>query len=260
MKLIGARAGGGFDLRAALAALGGVIKARVHAQFLDHLGRRGRQPLTDGVVHRAAGLRVAARQSAGAGIERKPVGRHLAGGLAVEQVVGIGSVDGKAVARIALAVGPDGLISEAGVRSRAVQEVRTQTGAEDRQLREAARAQRHVVDGAGIQHVPRGGVHLVEQRSGSHFDGGRHRADFQLPVDRGGPVAFDQNGCVAFGLKTFFAEADAVVSDGQIRSLIRSVACGGEFDLQIGVYVLDSHGGAGNRRTGSIHYRADNAA
>ena len=42
---------------------------------------------------------------------------HLAGGLAIKQIAGIDSVQQKAVAGVALPIGPDRLVPQAAVRS-----------------------------------------------------------------------------------------------------------------------------------------------
>jgi hypothetical protein len=82
-----------------------------------------------------------------AGIQNETVLAHLTGGIAVEEIVGADAVQGKAVAGIALAVGEDGLIAKSGVAARAAQEIGVNAGAENGELREAARAQRRLLNG-----------------------------------------------------------------------------------------------------------------
>ena len=44
---------------------------------------------------------------------------HLAGALAVEEIAGVHAIQQERVGSIALAVGPDGRVAQAGVRARA---------------------------------------------------------------------------------------------------------------------------------------------
>ncbi|HEX3878279.1 MAG TPA: hypothetical protein VHW24_14910 [Bryobacteraceae bacterium] len=92
-------------------------------------------------------MRIATGRAGLTGIQRVARGFDLAGGFAVKDVVGGYAVNGEAVAGVALAVGPDRLVTEAGVGAGGIHEIGGEAGAQDGQLREAARAERRVVDG-----------------------------------------------------------------------------------------------------------------
>ena len=62
----------------------------------------------------------------------------MAGALAVEQIAGIDSIQKKRVAGVALAIGPDWLIAQAGVRAGAIWQFRIHTGRENGQPRETS--------------------------------------------------------------------------------------------------------------------------
>ena len=137
------------DVRAAVVALRCVVLRGVDGDFLNGIRRRSGKSLANRAVHRCAGLDGTARAEVLAGVQHEAVLTHLAGGIAVKQVVGADAVQGKAVAGVAVSVGEDGLIAEAGVGAAAAEEVRMNAGAENRQLREAAGAQRGRFYGVG---------------------------------------------------------------------------------------------------------------
>ena len=70
----------------------------------------------------------------------------------------------EAVAGVALAVGPDGRVAQAGVRAGAAGELRIDAGGLNRQAGKAAGGQRHGSICALIHDVAVGGVHGVHQR------------------------------------------------------------------------------------------------
>ena len=120
---------------------------RVDGDFLNGI-RRGRgKSLANRAIHRCAGLDGAARAEVFTGIEHEAVFSHLAGGIAVKEVVGADAVQRKAVAGVAVSVGENGLIAQAGVGARSAEKVRMNARAQNRQLREAAGAQRRLLNG-----------------------------------------------------------------------------------------------------------------
>src|SRR5579872_1243183 len=141
------------NVRAAVVALGGVVLRGVDGDFLDGIGRRSGKSLTNRPIHRRAGLDGAARAEVLTGVEYEAVLTHLAGGIAVKEVVGADAVQGEAVAGVAVSVGEDGLIAKARVGAPSTEEVRMNTRAENCQLREAAGAQWSRFDGVGIDDI-----------------------------------------------------------------------------------------------------------
>jgi hypothetical protein len=74
----------------------------------------------DGEVNRRAALdrkRAQSGRRADTGFIHNSRGSHLAGRLAVEKVLGVHAIQQERVAGVALAIGPDRLIAQAGVRS-----------------------------------------------------------------------------------------------------------------------------------------------
>ena len=67
---------------------------------------------------------LAARAEILAGIQYEAILAHLAGGVSVEQVVGADAVQGEAVAGVAVSVGEDRLVAQAGVGAGAAEKIR----------------------------------------------------------------------------------------------------------------------------------------
>jgi len=114
VKCVGAGGGVHVDVSAAGRALLGVVHRGVDAKLLNGF-RSGRwQSLADGEIRRSGALNDFGGGAGGAGnagVVDHARGSHLAGAFAVEEIAGIDSVKKERVAGIALAVGPDGLIS-----------------------------------------------------------------------------------------------------------------------------------------------------
>ena len=122
------------------------------------------------------------------------------------------AVQRKAVAGVALAVGENRLVAEARVAAGAAQQIRVHAGAQNRQLRKAAGAQRRVLNGQLIDHVAVGGVHLVHQRRGGDFHRGRHRAHCRSAIDGRGAVGVHQHLGVRFGFESFLGKRQVVIA------------------------------------------------
>ncbi len=139
-------------MRAAGCALLGVIHRCVDADLLNGF-RSGRgKRVADGEIDRGAGLNhAAAARIAHAGAWAHAVGGHLAGALAVEQVAGVDAVQQKAVAGVALAVGPDGSVAQAGVDAGATGQFGIDAGREDSHPGKAAGGQRDRLDLRSIE-------------------------------------------------------------------------------------------------------------
>ena len=138
------RSGGGthVDVRAAGRALLRVIHGSVDTKFLDSL-RSGRgQCLPDRQVHGSRalnGCRAGAGSVRHAGIVDNARRRYLTSALAVKQVAGVDAVQQKSVAGVALAIGPDRLVAQAGVGARSPAQFRIHAGRKNRQSRKTPR-------------------------------------------------------------------------------------------------------------------------
>ena len=187
VDLIGSGLGDHADVGAAVGSLGGVVHGRVDGDFLDGLDRRSGQRLADGVVDGDA-LDGAARAETLAGVEHEAILAHLAGRVSVEQVVGADAIERKTVAGIALPVGENSLVAEAGIGSAAADEIGMHAGTQNGQLRETAGGQRSLLNSGLLDHVAVGRIDLVHQGDRRHFHRGGHRAHLQVAVDGGGAV------------------------------------------------------------------------
>src|SRR5271170_813964 len=147
MDGVGAGFRGDVDVRAAVVALRCVIHRGVHGDFLDRVERRCGEGLPDGSVNGGAGLDGAAGAEVFTSVKNEAVFSYLAGGVSVEQVIRAGAIQRKAVAGVAVPVGENGLIAEAGVRTGAAEKIGVNAGTQNRQLREAAGAERRLFDG-----------------------------------------------------------------------------------------------------------------
>src|SRR5579864_1694979 len=137
------------DVCAAVVALCGVVLRGVDGDLLNGVRWRSGKSLAYRPVHRCAGLDGTARAEVLTGVEHEAVLTHLAGGIAVKEIVGADAVQRKAIAGVPISVGEDGLIAKARVGAPSPEEVRMNARAENCQLREAAGAQRRRFDGVG---------------------------------------------------------------------------------------------------------------
>ena len=148
-----------------------------------------------------------------AGVENGAVVGDTARRFAVEEIVGLDAVDDEAVAGVALTIGEDVLIAEAGVGARAGEEVGVDAGAQKRELREAAGAERSAFDEFGAERVAVGGVGLVQERRAGNGDAGADFAGLERAVDRCGDAADDGDLIVHFGLESVAREGDGIRTD-----------------------------------------------
>ena len=221
VQLVSTGLGQHADVRSAIGALRGVVHGGVHGNLLDRLGRRCGKGLADGAVHRGAGLQRAARAKILTGVQSEAVLAHLAGGVSIEQIVGAYAVQRKAVAGVALPIGEDGLIAEAGVAARTPQKIRVNPRTHDRQLREAARAERRLLDRKLIDNISGRGVHLVHQRRADHVNRRRNRTDSEVAVDRSGSVAIDDDLSVGLCVEAFLRKREFVRTCRKVGDGIR---------------------------------------
>ena len=84
--------------------------------------------------------------------------------LSIEHIIGIDTIERKTVARVALAIGPDALVSEACVCPGRVQQVRVYARAQNGELRKAACSQGCIGYHPTVQHVTGRRVRFIEQR------------------------------------------------------------------------------------------------
>ena len=122
----------------------GVVHGSVYAKFFDGFGSGSGESLTDGKIGRGGALkRLGGRAgNAGgatdAGIVDDAGAGNLAGAFAVEEIAGVDAVEEECVAGVALAVGPDGKIAEAGVDAGAAGEFGVHAGRENGKAGETA--------------------------------------------------------------------------------------------------------------------------
>ncbi len=115
VNAVGSRSGAQVNMRAARGTLLRVIHGRVHSKFLNGLRRGAWQRLANGKIHRRGALdycRSELCRAADSRVIHNPCGSHLARALAVEQIFGVHAIQEKTVAGIALAVGPDRLVTQ----------------------------------------------------------------------------------------------------------------------------------------------------
>ena len=185
---------------------------------------------------------------------------HLAGALAVEQVAGVDAIQQKAVAGVALAIGPDRLIAQAAVGAGAAGQFGIHSGRKNGQSGEAARGQRHGVDLLLFQNVTVGGVDRIHQRVRLHLNHRAHLADRQRGVDRRGAVGLHRDGRNLFALKTFVSEGERVGADGQVHEVVAAIRVGLLSAREFGLVTDDGHNGFRQNAAGLVGDRAGDAA
>jgi hypothetical protein len=88
----------------------------------------------------------------------------------------------EAVARIALAVGENGLIAESGIAARAAEEIRMDARTHDGELGETSGPQGRLLNGQLVDNVAIGCVHLIHQRCGGYLNGAADGTDLKRGV------------------------------------------------------------------------------
>jgi hypothetical protein len=251
---------GDVDVRAAVVALRRVIHRGVHGNFLDGVQRRRGERLPDRCVNGGAGLDGAAGAEVFTGVQDEAILTNLAGGVPVEQVVRASAVQREAVAGIAISVGENSLIAQAGVRAGTPKEIRVNAGTENRQLGEAAGTQGRLFDREVINHVAIGGVRLVHQWGATDSDGHIYFSGLQRAVHSARAVALDENLRVNLGLETIARERDAIHAERKVGNAKRSVGIGRGSLFQAGGQAVDFNDGLVNDRAGAICDRATDGA
>src|SRR5882757_10041156 len=130
MKSVGAGRSAHVDVSAAGGTLLRVVHRSIYAKLLDRFRGRRRDGLADRQVRGCRALhdfRSRIRSESRTGVVHNTCRGHLAGALPVEQITGVDSVKQEAVARVALAVGPDGLVTQTTVRASARGQLRIHT-------------------------------------------------------------------------------------------------------------------------------------
>ena len=170
------------DMRAARRTLLRIVHRGIDAHFLQKFRRRRGQCLADCEVGRRAALDDFRGGGAQAGVScvvHNASGRHRTGALAVEQIAGIHSVQQKGIARVPLAIGPDGSVAEPGVGSRAGRKLRVHSGRKNDKLGETPVWDRDRIDLLLFKNVNVGGVDGIDERGLFHRDGLADIANFQ---------------------------------------------------------------------------------
>ena len=204
-------------MRAAGRALLRVVHRSVDPDFLDRLRGWGRKRVADRQIDRSAALLDAARAViAYACAVDDTRRRNLAGALTIEEVAGIHAVQQKPVAGIALTVGPDRCIAQAGVDPSTARQFRIDAGRKDRDTGETAGRQRNCFNLRPVENIPIRGVDGIEQRVHIDFHGVSYGAHFQLRRKRDGAVGLNQNARIALGRKAFPSKGHGVFANGQI--------------------------------------------
>ena len=260
VQLVSAGFGEHADVRSAVGALSSVVHGGIDGNFLNGLGRRSRESLSNCPIHRRAGLDFAAGAEALTDIEYEAVFANLAGGVSVEEIVGADAVHGEAVAGVTLAVGENRLVAESGVAASATEEVGVNTRAHDRQLREAAGSERSLLNGGRIHDIAGSGVHLVHERGADDVYFGRHGSDLEICLHGGGTVSIHQHFGVAFGIEALLGEGQLIGSGRKIRNGIGTAGLRTNVGGQVGRDIARRDGDIRYGRSGCISYGARNGA
>ena len=179
--IVGARGGAHVNVRAAGGTLLGVVHGSVDAEFLDGFRRGSRQRLANGQIGRGSALDnrgTAAGGAADTGIIHHARGGHLAGALAIKEIAGVNAIEKKTVAGVALAVCPDGLVTEAAVGTGPAGQLRVDTWGKNREASKTPSGQGNFLDLAFLQDVAVGGVFRIQERRGFDGNGCANLPDF----------------------------------------------------------------------------------
>ncbi len=208
VEIVGAGGGAHIDVSAAGGTLLGIVHGSVDAKFFDGFGSGSGKSLTDGEIRRSGALQRLgggagdAGSAADAGVVDDAGAGDLAGAFAVEEIAGIDAVEEESVAGVALTVGPDGEIAQAGVDAGAAGEFGVDAGRKNGDASEAAGGQGDGFDLSFLENVAVGGVDGVEEGSGFDGDGGADLADFEDGVDGGGAIGLHDDGRNIVGFRS----------------------------------------------------------
>jgi len=260
---IGAGGGAHVDVRAAGGSLLRIVHRGIDAEFLNRLRCRSRQCLPDGQIRRRRGLNYFRGSVGGirnAGIVHDARGTHRTRGLAIKQIAGVDAIEQKSVAGIALAVGPDRLITESGVGAGAFGQFRIDSGRKNGEAREAAGRQWDVLNLILFEDVAVRRVDRIHQRVGLHFDDRAYLADRQRHVDGCRAIRLHGNRRYLLGLESVMSERQRIRADRKIDEVVAAVGVGLEAAGQLGLVGDDSHVGIRQHASGLVRDRTSDAA
>ena len=220
------RAGGGaeIDVRAGCRTLLRVIHGSVHADFRDGLGRGRGDGVADGQVNGGSGLDDSAT-AAWAGLDAGRVddarGGDLAGAFAVEEIAGVNAIQQKRIRSVALAIGPDGRVSETGVCAGSSAQLCGNPRGLGRKTGKTPGGQRHRFNLRFVHDVTYRGVHGVHQRRAFHFDGfALGCGNFQLRIERCRAVGLHGDMGRLLNIEVLRRVGKRIGTDGQVHKRI----------------------------------------
>ena len=260
---VGAGSGAHINVRAAGGTLLSVVHRGVDANLLNGFRGGSGKGLSDGEIGRCGALNhaaITAGSSTDARIVHNACGGHLAGALTIEQILGIHAIQQKGVAGIALSVGPDGLIAQAGVRARTGWELGAHSGRKNGQPGEATGWQWNGFELRFVENIAIRGVHGVEQRGFLDGDGRSDLADFQCGVQAYGAIGLNQDGGNFLSFETVVGESESVGADRQVHEFVRAAGIGLLRSSQRGLIADERHQRVRQHRAAGIGDRAGDSA
>lgn len=133
-------------------------------------------------------------------------------------------------------------------------------GTQNGKLREAASAQRRLLDSEMVDYVADGGIGLVHQRRFGNRDRGRDFTRLQGAVYGRGAIALHEDLGMDFGLEAGAGEGNAIDPDGEIGNVERAIRLGRNRLLQAGGQILDLDCCVVDDGAGDIRNRARDGA
>ena len=179
--------------------------------------------------------------------------------LAVKQVAGVDAVQQERVARVALAVGPDGLIAQAGVGSGAGRQFRIHPRRQNGQSGETAGGQGYCLDLCTVQNVSVRGVNSIDQGSFLDRNRGGHLTHLHRRVHSCGAIGLHDNRRHPLCLEPFVGKGDGVGADGKVHEIIASGRAAGPGARQCSLVPHNGHDRSRQHTTGALHDRASDA-
>ena len=261
VECVGSRLGAHVQVRARGRPLLRVVHRGVHAHLFNGFRRRAGDGVADGKINRCAALDDApGRAIAAARVVHHAERGHLAGALAVEQVRGVHPIQQKRIGSIALAVGPDGRVAQAGVDAGAAGQLGAHARGLNRQPGKAAGCQRRQVDLRVVQNVAVGGVHGVHQRRGFHQNGFAGLAHLERGVHRGSTIGLHPDVLRLLHIESLVRVGQRIRADGKVHKVIRPRAVGPRRARQRGLLTHHSDRYVGNHAARRIGNLAGDAA
>ena len=203
-----------------------------------------------------------AAAAAGAGLNAGAVDdarrRYLAGALAVEEVAGVDAVQEKAVRSVALAVGPDRRVAQAGVCAGSAAEFSADAAGLRGQAGKAARRQWHRFNLCLIENVADGGIDGIHQRRRFHFDRGGGLADLERRVYGRGAIGLHRDVLRLLQIVSVGLVRQRVGADRQVHQGVSSGSIGGGGTRQGRRLLHGGDGYVGNHAAGCVgHFTGD---